>query len=396
MNKLLFLFQNPDVINRRSYNYKMLDGKKELKFFFSSESTEELLKRFQENFAKYIGHDYAFATGSGFHSLHLIMDYLKPKKNDVSLLQSYICKQLPAIMSSYSKIKFVDIDSEFNLNFNETLRHSSKAKIIHAVHTYGKPFKIKELKEETGSKDKAIIEDCAHSLGSEYKNKKTGCFGDYSLYSLRKNLPIGYGGVVSSNDKKFADFIEKKKLEPVIQNRDFIGVTALSLRLISDFKRPYMLWDKSAVFSDKINKELPSRLALSVLLVQLKNMNKNVNENMDRAGFLSKKFLGQENIVIQKQRVNEKHCYTRFPVRITSNFNIDTAIAELQKQGFETGFYYWDDFVANMKLSNESQIHYPESLKAKNQCIPVGLQGLDKKDLEKLAEMLISFSGSRQ
>ena len=105
MSKLSLLFQGSNIMSRRAYNYKMLDGKKELKVFFSGESTSDLLLRFQENFAKYIGQDYAFCTGSGFHSLYLIMDYLNPNKNDLSLVQPYICKQLPQIMNKYSKIK---------------------------------------------------------------------------------------------------------------------------------------------------------------------------------------------------------------------------------------------------------------------------------------------------
>jgi len=55
-----------------------------------------------------------------------------------------------------------------------------------------------------------VIEDCAHSIGAEYKGRKVGSFGALSIFSFypTKMITTGGGGAIISNNKRFINFIK--------------------------------------------------------------------------------------------------------------------------------------------------------------------------------------------
>jgi len=70
---------------------------------------------------------------------------------------------------------------------------------------------IIEIAKLCKDKGVALIEDCAHSLGSTLNGKHTGTFGDAGVYSLyaTKTIPVGEGGIVVTQDQELYQLIEK-------------------------------------------------------------------------------------------------------------------------------------------------------------------------------------------
>lgn len=68
-----------------------------------------------------------------------------------------------------------------------------------------------KIKEEYGIR---IIEDAAHAIGTTYKGKKIGSFGDITCFSFDsiKVMTCGEGGAVVTNDKDIAEILRKKRL----------------------------------------------------------------------------------------------------------------------------------------------------------------------------------------
>jgi dTDP-4-amino-4,6-dideoxygalactose transaminase len=56
----------------------------------------------------------------------------------------------------------------------------------------------------------SVIEDCAHSIESEYKGKKTGTFGDFGCFSfyVTKNIITGEGGMICCKDQEKASYVK--------------------------------------------------------------------------------------------------------------------------------------------------------------------------------------------
>ena len=72
----------------------------------------------------------------------------------------------------------------------------------------------------------ALVEDCAHSLGSTLNGLHTGTFGDAGVYSLyaTKTIPVGEGGIVVTQDKELHQMIEKYVIYDRFDQKLEVGV----------------------------------------------------------------------------------------------------------------------------------------------------------------------------
>ena len=86
------------------------------------------------------------------------------------------------------------------------------------MHTFGFPVHLDELIKVCNSWRIPIVEDGAESLGSEYKGKPTGSFGEVGAFSFNGNKIVtsGGGGVITTNIKKGerAKFLTTTAKEP--------------------------------------------------------------------------------------------------------------------------------------------------------------------------------------
>ena len=90
------------------------------------------------------------------------------------------------------KIKWADIDPETLVISLESIRKlvTKKTKAIVIVHLYGMPANMNEIMRFAKKKNLIVIEDCAQSLGASINKKKTGTYGDLSIFSFQSNKNI--------------------------------------------------------------------------------------------------------------------------------------------------------------------------------------------------------------
>lgn len=102
---------------------------------------------------------------------------------------------------------FADIRPDtFNIDPQDVERKiTSKTSAIIAVHCFGCPADIEALEAIAKKHKLRLIFDSAHALGSKYKGKPIGGFGDIELFSLSgtKVVTSAEGGIATSNDKEF-------------------------------------------------------------------------------------------------------------------------------------------------------------------------------------------------
>ncbi len=168
-----------------------------------------------------IGH--AAALSSGTAALHLALILLDTKPDDYVLCQSFtFCGSANAIHYTGAKPVFIDSEPQsWNIDPNaledaikliqsNPQKYPGKIRAIMPVHLYGMPAEMDEIVEISEKYEIPIVEDAAESLGSSYKDQKTGTIGDLGAYSFNGNkiITTSGGGALVSHRK---NWIEKAR-----------------------------------------------------------------------------------------------------------------------------------------------------------------------------------------
>ena len=171
----------------------------------------KITRNFEKTFSKYLGVKYAVMVNSGSSanllSLFVAKYSYKFKSGDEIIIPT-ICwsTSLWPIIQAGLKPVFVDVNlKDFNASLEEiNLKINKKTKAILLVHVLGTSLKIDNLLKITKSKNILIIEDSCESLGSKYKNKYLGTFGNFGTFSFYYSHQItsGEGGMIITNNKK--------------------------------------------------------------------------------------------------------------------------------------------------------------------------------------------------
>jgi dTDP-4-amino-4,6-dideoxygalactose transaminase len=168
------------------------------------------VNEFEKKFANYIGVKYCIGVGNGLEALQISLMALDIGEGDevITTPLSAVATSL-AIKAVGAKPVFVDIDGHHHLDVNKIEEKiNKKTKAILPVHLYGQSANLGNILKIAKKHKLFVIEDCAQSHGTEYKNKKVGSFGDVGCFSFypTKNLgAFGDGGCIVTNNKKIAD-----------------------------------------------------------------------------------------------------------------------------------------------------------------------------------------------
>lgn len=103
------------------------------------------------------------------------------------------------IIKNKHNIHFVDINPH-TLNMDEGLIPDD-VQVIQPIHFGGNPQNMDKIISVSEANQQIVVEDCAQGFGSHYNNQMVGTFGDYSVFSLMKNLYALGGSCVLSKDE---------------------------------------------------------------------------------------------------------------------------------------------------------------------------------------------------
>lgn len=169
------------------------------------------VNEFEKEFAAKIGIGSAAALSSGTAAMHMALKAVGVDAGDVVFCPSFTFAATanPIIYQNATPV-FIDSDFEtWNMSplALEKAFELFKPKAVIVVHLYGLSADIEKILEICKKHGVPLIEDAAESLGTLYKGRYTGTFGDYGVFSFNGNKIIttsGGGMLVSNNEEKIA------------------------------------------------------------------------------------------------------------------------------------------------------------------------------------------------
>ena len=169
---------------------------------------------FQEKFAKMCGVKHALAVSNCTTGLHVATQLFDIRKGDEVIVtpNTFIATSLVILKEGAIPV-YADIDPKtYNIDpaCVEKLV-TPKTKAIFVVHYGGQIVDMDPIMEIAKKHNLLVLEDCAHAHNAEYKGRKAGSIGDigvFSFHSLKNMSTCGEGGMMTTNNDKFAEGME--------------------------------------------------------------------------------------------------------------------------------------------------------------------------------------------
>ncbi|WDE95964.1 DegT/DnrJ/EryC1/StrS family aminotransferase [Lentisphaera profundi] len=166
------------------------------------------LSSFEKSLASYVGTKYAVGVASGTDALILSLMCIGLGPGDEVITSDLTAYPTITAIQALGAIPIaVDVDVKTGLIDAQCIEAaiSKKTKVIIPVHLYGQSCEMNQIMAIAEVHKLEVVEDCAQSIGAQYKGRTTGTFGRLSSFSFypTKNLgAYGDAGAICTNSKQ--------------------------------------------------------------------------------------------------------------------------------------------------------------------------------------------------
>lgn len=170
--------------------------------------TGQECRQFEEEFAAWVGAEYAVAVANGTVALDLALKGLGIGPGDeVIVTPRTFIASVSCIVNAGATPVFADVDRDSQNITGATVakKITPKTRAIIAVHLAGWPCEMDELMALAAEHDLYVIEDCAQAHGARYKGRSVGSIGHVGAWSFCQDKIMttgGEGGMVTTNDRE--------------------------------------------------------------------------------------------------------------------------------------------------------------------------------------------------
>ncbi len=339
----------------------------------------------ENEFASYIGAQYALATSHGTSALHLAMLALELKRGDKVVCSVNAHPNVPEVVRHFdAEPVFIDITPEsYNIDLDrlESYLEDNKSKKLKAVivtHIAGSCVDLERLYSIAKLYDVKIVEDACEALGATYNGEKIGSTGaDITCFNFSSHLKknVCNGGMLVTDDD---DIIERARLlnnHAIVRDED-------SLEYIYDV-------------IDIGNDYGMSQLDAAYIRAQIKEQDNNIKRQQEIARIYSESLDGVEHITIPKE-TSEEHPFSLYIIKVDKNR--DSFAVELRDAGIDTGLHYIPLHLLTYYKSKYSlRVNdFPVALRSYQQVLSLPIYaGMEDKDVKFVIEKIKKISKTR-
>ena len=174
---------------------------------------------FERALARYLGARHVVAVASCTAAIEIALRVLRLRRGAAVLTPSLtFCGAVAPIVQAGLRPVLVDVDADTFLPTPDTVavaaRRAGRPEAMIIQHMAGHPADVAELAAAAGLPASAVIEDAAHGLGAELRGAKVGASSRAACFSFyaTKNLPIGEGGAIATDDDELAEYVRTARL----------------------------------------------------------------------------------------------------------------------------------------------------------------------------------------
>lgn len=297
-------------------------------------ATGPRVQQFEKDLCAYLEAPHAIAVNSATSGLHLSLVACNIGKGDeVITTPMTFVSTVNSIIHAGATPVFVDVEKNtYNIDVSKIeAAITPRTKAIMPVHFSGLCVDLDPLYAIAKKHNLRVIEDAAHAIGSRYKNRKIGSFGDIQVYSFHpcKNMTTAEGGAISVHDE----------------------ATAQRMRVMRFHGIDKDAWDRySKEGSQSLNVIAPgykynmSDLQAAIGLPQLKKLDSMNAQRQKHVARYHKAFKGWDEITTPQdagyENFNAFHIYALLVNEDSAGVNRDTLMTELKKYNIGTGLHY--------------------------------------------------------
>jgi len=174
---------------------------------------------FEEEFAAWVGAEHAVTVASCTAAIELSLRALHlPEGAKVLVPTITFCGAVGAIVHAGLTPVLVDVEADTGMVSPATCTAAARAcggaDAMVVLHFMGYPAPVEELAEAAGLPIWRVVEDAAHALGTYVDDRQVGSISKSTCFSFyaTKNLPIGEGGMITTDDDELAAWVRKARL----------------------------------------------------------------------------------------------------------------------------------------------------------------------------------------
>lgn len=278
------------------------------------------VKAFESEMAAWLGARAARGVASGTEALQLALLACGVRPGDEVITTPFTFIATAEVITQCGAVPvFVDIDSHtYNMDPVCIERKvTPRTRFIMPVHLYGHPADMDPIMEIARRHNLKVIEDCAQSLGAQYKGRKTGLIGDAGCLSFFPSKVLGAygdGGMVVTNSPEVAEQVE------ILRNH---GCKTKYYHLVPGF-----------------NSRLDS-IQAAVLRVKLKKLDAWINQRREKAALFNRLLQSAPGIVPPSAAPWAFHVYNYYTVLLSGpGLNRDQFKDYLTGAGISSAIYY--------------------------------------------------------
>ena len=333
-----------------------------------------ILQKFEQQFSKFEKSKFAIGVSNATHGLHLALKSIGIGPGDEVIVPTMTFASTADVVT-YCGAKPILVDVEYD-SLNISLQHikekiNKKTKAIIPVHYGGQSCDMDKILAISKKSQLKIIEDCAHALGSTFKQKKCGNIGDVGCFSFypTKIITTGEGGMVVTNSQKI--------------NKKIIQLRSHGMSYLPQDREKSAIWNYDIVDLGYNYRLDEIRAALGISQFQrIKKIN-------DLRIKIAKKYDSDlqkiKGIIIPKKMKNRNHIYHLYTVKITKDFPLsrNELFVELNKKGIGSSVQYPPLHLMSYNKMKYKKSEFPNSNKLKDEIISLPIfPTMKNKDIE--------------